>query len=356
VSGERTESATPRRLEKLREEGRVARSPELGAAIGLLAGCVILQMSAGSASTRLVELLTGNLTQVATTGAGRDPDLLWAQQVLGVAGHAWLLSVAPLILVLPVLGLGIGFAQGVVFSAKPLVRFSNLNPLSGAKRLFSMQSGIALLRSLLKVIFVSLLAWRALDDTFRQLPSIDGSTDPQAMAAFIAQAMLNVSSSAAEVLLGLAVADYAYQRWSFTRSARMSKQEVKEEHKQQEGDPMLKGQIRSRQRKMALTRRQLNDVPRATVVVTNPTHIAVALQYERGMASPRVVAVGADLIAEQIKKIARQAGVPCVENVPLARGLFSSVQVGDEIPIELYQAVAEVLAYVFSLKRRRRRA
>jgi flagellar biosynthesis protein FlhB len=355
VSGERTESATPRRLQKLREEGRVARSPELGAAIGLLAGCVILQIAAGTASTRLVTLLTGSFSQVATTRPGQDADMLWAQQIVGMAGQAWLFSIAPLIVVLPLLGIGVGFAQGVVFSMKPMFRFSNLNPLTGAKRLFTMQSIVALLRSLLKVTFVGLLTWRALDETLRQMPAIDGSTDPRAMAAFIAQAMLNVGLPAAEVLLGLAVADYAYQRWSFSRSARMSKQEVKEEHKQQEGDPMLKGQMRARQRKMAQSRRQMNDVPNATVVVTNPTHIAVALQYDRGMASPKVVAMGADLIAERIKKIAREAGVPCVENVPLARGLYRSVQVGDEIPMELYQAVAEVLAYVYSLKRKARR-
>jgi flagellar biosynthetic protein FlhB len=136
----------------------------------------------------------------------------------------------------------------------------------------------------------------------------------------------------------------------------MSKQEVKEEAKQQDGDPLVKAQIRARQRKMASTRRQLQDVPSATVVVTNPTHIAVALKYEGGTSSPKVIAMGADLVAEKIKQAARDAGVPLVENVPLARGLFRSVQVGDEIPIELYQAVAEVLAYVYSLKARRRRA
>jgi flagellar biosynthetic protein FlhB len=154
----------------------------------------------------------------------------------------------------------------------------------------------------------------------------------------------------------VAIVDYGYQRWSFARGARMSKQDVKEENKQSEGDPLIKGQIRARQRKMALARRQMDDVPGATVVVTNPTHIAVALKYERGMQSPRVVAMGADLLAQRIKKIAAEAGVPCVENVPLARGLYRSVQVGDEIPVELYQAVAEVLAYVYSLRARRRRA
>lgn len=356
MSGERTEAATPRRLQQLRGEGRTARSHELGMAIGLLAGCIILQNTASSAAGRIQGLLAGSFTSLSATGTTHDADLQWASQALGLAGQAWLFSVLPLLVALPLIGIGIGFAQGAVFSFKSMLRFSTLNPATGFKRLFSLQSLVGLAKSLLKVFFVGLLTWRALDEVARQLPTIDGTTDPRAMAAFIAQSMVNLAVPAAEVLLLLAVADYAYQRWTFTRSARMTKQEVKEEHKQQEGDPMLKGQIRAKQRKMAQQRRQMQDVPSATVVVTNPTHIAVALRYERGMASPKVVAMGADLIAERIKKTAREAGVPCVENVPLARGLFKSVQIGDEIPIELYQAVAEVLAYVYSLKSRRRRA
>ena len=355
MSGERTEAATPRRLQQLRGEGRAPRSAELGAAIGLLAGCVILQTTASSAATRLQGLLTGSFSGLAAGGRAQDADVLWAQQALGRAGETWLLTIAPLVLVLPVLGIGIGFAQGTVFSFKAMLHLDTLNPLNGFKRLFSMQSLVGLGRSLAKVALVGLLTWRGLQDTASQLPTIDGSTDPRAMAAFLAQAMLNVGLPAAEVLLVLAIADYAYQRWMFARSARMTKQEVKEEFKQQEGDPLIRSQIRSKQRKMALARRQLQDVPSATVVVTNPTHIAVALRYERGMASPSVVATGADLIAERIKQVAREAGVPLVENVPLARGLYASVQVGDDIPVELYQAVAEVLAYVYNLKNRRRR-
>ena len=355
MSGERTEAATPGKLQQLRGEGRAPRSPELGAAIGLLVGCVILQTTAVGAASRITGLIAGSFSSLNSTGRTVDPDLLWAQQALGNAGQIWLVCLAPLLLALPMLGIGIGFAQGPVFSFKALTHFGAVNPINGFKRLFSTQSLVGLVRSLLKVTFVGLLTWRALDETVRNLPAIDGSTDPRAMAGFIAQAMLNVALPAGEVLLGLAVADYAYQRWSFARSARIIKQEVKEEHKQQEGDPMLKGQIRSKQRAMARKRRQMEDVPTATVVVTNPTHIAVALKYDRAMLSPKVVAIGADLIAERIKKIAREAGVPCVENVPLARGLYKSVEVGDEIPVELYQAVAEVLAYVYSLKSRRRR-
>jgi flagellar biosynthetic protein FlhB len=356
MSGERTEAATPRRLEQLRGEGRAPRSPELGPTIGLIAGCVILQATAASAGNHLQSAFTGSFSALNASGRADNFDMSWAAQALGNAGQIWLLSVAPLLIVLPVLGIGIGFAQGAIFSPKAMFRFDTLNPLNGFKRLMSMQSLVGLGRSLAKVTLVGLLTWRALQDTAAQLPTIDGSTDPHAMAAFIAQAMLNVGLPAAEVLLVLAIADYAYQRWMFARGARMTRQEVKEEHKQQEGDPLLRSQIRTRQRKMAQARRQMNDVPKASVVVTNPTHIAVALQYERGMPSPKVVAMGADLLAERIKKIARDAGVPLVENVTLARALFNSAEVGDEIPVELYQAVAEVLAYVYSLKKRRRRA
>jgi flagellar biosynthetic protein FlhB len=300
-------------------------------------------------------MISGTFTDFGTIGRARDLDVLWAQQALGKAGETWLLSVAPLLVILPLLGVGIGFAQGGVFSFKAMLHFDTLNPLNGFKRLFSMQSVVGLGRSLAKVGLVGVLTWRALQDTAAQLPTVDGSTDPHVMAGFIAQAILNVGLPAAEVLMVLAVMDYAYQRWMFSKSARMSKQEVKEEHKQQDGDPMLKAQIRAKQRKMAMARRQMDDVPQATVIVTNPTHIAVALKYDRGMASPKVVAMGADLLAQRIKKIAAEAGIPLVENVPLARGLYKSVEIGDEIPLELYQAVAEVLAYVYSLKKKRRR-
>lgn len=355
MSGERTEAATPRRLQQLRSEGRVARSQELGSAVGLLAGCLILQTTASSAAGRLQGLIVGIFGDLGRTGRVQDVDLLWAQQAFGKAGEAWLLSVAPLLVVLPLLGLGVGFAQGSVFSLKALFHFGSLNPLEGVKRLLSTQSLVGLGRSLVKVALVGGLTWRGLLETAQQLPRIDGSTDPRAMAGFLGQSMLSVGTSAAEGLLVLAVVDYAYQCWSFARSARMTKQEVKEEHKQAEGDPRMKAQMRARARRMALARRQMQDVPSATVVVTNPTHIAVALRYERGMSSPRVLAKGADLLAERIKSLAHEAGVPLVENVPLARGLYRSVEVGDAIPVELYQAVAEVLAYVYSLKRRRRR-
>jgi flagellar biosynthesis protein FlhB len=351
VSGERTEAATPRRLQKLRDEGRAIRSPELISAIGLLGGLIILQISASAAGDRIQGLLNGALSDMAVpTG---ESDLLWAEHIIGRATQAWLLSVAPLA-AMPAVAILVGFGQGPIFSFKSLFKLDHLNPISGFQRLFSMQSLMNLGRSLAKVAILAWVTFNGLQQVVAKLPQIEGSADPRVMISFIGESILNVGLPAAEVLVGLAIADYAYQRWSFNRQARMSKDEVKEEHKQQEGDPLVKGQIRARQRKMAQQRRQLQDVPNAAVVVTNPTHFAVALQYDRGMASPKVIAKGTDLIAQKIKEVARASGVPIVENKPLARGLFKATEVGDDIPLELYQAVAEVLAYVFSLRRRRR--
>jgi flagellar biosynthetic protein FlhB len=358
VSGERTEAATPRRLAKMREEGHAPRSQDLASAIALLAGFAVLQASGQAAAERLQALVTGNFLDIGAGAAGwRDPntDFLWAQRVLGRATEAWLLSLAPLLVALPLLGIGVGFAQGALFAPKTLFTgWGRINPLNGFKRLLSPNSLVDLVRSLAKVGIVTWLVIRALSESADRLPSILGSTDPRQIAGFVGEAALGVGMSGAQALLALAALDYAYQRWNFSRQARMSKHDVKEEHKQQEGDPFVRAQIRARQRKLATLGRQLADVPKAAVVVTNPTHIAVALQYDRTMPSPRVLAMGADLIAEKIKQVARDAGVPIVENRPLARGLFNSTQVGDTIPLELYQAVAEVLAYVFSLRRRGR--
>jgi flagellar biosynthesis protein FlhB len=351
VSGERTEAATPHRLQQMHGEGKAPRSPELGTSIGLMVACIILQNAAAPAATRLIGLLTGSFSAIGTSRT-QTVDLLWGEQVLGKAAEAWLLSLAPLLLILPVLGIGIGYAQGGIFSFKGMLHFSTLNPFAGFKRLVSMQAVVGLIRSLAKVSVVGALTWRALQDTAAKLPEIDGSTDPRLMAAFLGQAMMNVVIPAAELLMVLAVLDYAYQRWNFAKSARMSLQDVKQEHKQQDGDPLVKSQIRAKQRAMSRARRQMADVPDSTVVITNPTHIAIALKYDRTMSSPKVLAKGSDILAERIKDIARAANIPLVENVMLARGLFKAVEVGDEIPMELYQAVAEVLAYVYSLKRK----
>ena len=356
MSGERTEAATPKRLSTLRSDGSYARSQELGPAIGMLVALVILQSWAANALANLQGLLVGTYADLGRLGRADTVDLAWAAPTLGKISNAWLGSVLPLLVALPVLAIVVGLAQsrGLV-TLKVLFRPGSLNPIAGIKRLISMQAWVQLGRSLFKVIVVGAVTWHGLQQTADRLPQVDGTGDPRILLGFIGSAIVNIGMPVAETLIGLSLADYGYQRWHFARSSRMSRQDVKDEAKQGEGDPHIKGRIRARQRQMARRRRQLEDVPKATVVITNPTHIAIALQYEPSMSSPKVLAVGADLVAQKIKEVARIAGVPMVENVPLARGLYKAVDVGDEIPVELYGAVAEVLAYVYNLKRRRRR-
>ncbi|GAC1326146.1 MAG: flagellar biosynthesis protein FlhB [Chloroflexota bacterium] len=356
MSGERTEAATPKRLSTLRGDGTYARSQELGPAIGLLVALVILQSWAANAVSNMQGLLVGTYADLGELGRADTADLPWAAQTVGKISNGWLGSVMPLLVALPLLAIVVGLAQsGGLVSFKVLYRPGSLNPIAGMKRFVSMQAWIQLGRSLFKVIVVGAVTWHGLQDTATQLPHVDGTGDPRILLGFIGSAVLNIGMPVAETLLGLSLADYGYQRWHFARSSRMSRQDVKDEAKQGEGDPHIKGRIRARQRQMARRRRQLEDVPKATVVITNPTHIAIALQYEASMSSPRVLAVGADLVAQKIRDVARIAGVPMVENIPLARGLYTAVDVGDEIPVELYGAVAEVLAYVYNLKRSRRR-
>lgn len=357
MSGERTEAATPRRQQQLRSEGRAPRSQDLVAAGSLLLGFVVLRMTAQQLATNVGGLMTldfSNLASVSRTASATDD--VWAGAVLGNAGHAAVLAAAPILLALPLLSIVLGLAQGPVFAPKAIWRgFGALNPLSGFKRMLSVRSLVDLGRSFGKLLLVGWTTFMAFKQSYDQLPHILGSSDARVIAGSLADAASGVATAGAEALLVLAIADYGYQRWSFIRDSRMTKEEVKEEHKQQEGNPLVRAQMRARARRLAARRRQMEAVPTATVVVTNPTHFAVALKYDATMRSPQVVAKGADLLAQKIKEIAAAAAVPIIENRPLARGLFQAVEVGDEIPVELYEAVAEVLAYIFKLRQRRAR-
>jgi flagellar biosynthesis protein FlhB len=248
-------------------------------------------------------------------------------------------------------GLGSVAAQGGWnLSWEPLkFNLGKLSPVSGIKRLAPSKAGLDLVRTLL--IFVA-LAWVAYDlvqNMLQQSITLGRVTAEQA-GALTWQSVGLFLRRALIVFVTIAGADFFLQKWRYKQGLRMTKQEVKEESKMLEGNPEIKGRIRKAQREMA-RRRMLADVPKATVVITNPTHIAVALEYQRErMVAPKVVAMGGDLMAERIKTVAREHGVPIVENVPLARALFANAEVGDSIPGDLFEAVAEVLAYLIKLK------
>lgn len=353
---ERTEPASGKKLSQLREKGSFARSQELSTAVTLLAAMYLLQWFAPAAAMRMQALFVGSFTDVgvgAVAGRTAEMDMRWAEQALGRLGEAWLLSMAPFIGILPVVGVGMALAQGSRFTPQAAVDFNRLNPISGFQRYFSSQGLMELLKAIGNVSVVSVVVGRALWDAMGRLPRIQGSSDPLQMTLFVATETIGVLMASAQAVLGLGVLDYVFQRWNFFRNAMMTKQEVKDEAKGSELAPEIKGQIRQRQRKLARQKHALVDVPSATVVVTNPTHVAVALKYDRAMRSPKVVAKGADLLAQRIKEIAGNAGIPIVENKPLARGLYATAEIGEDIPLELYQAVAEVLAYVMSMRRKR---
>jgi flagellar biosynthetic protein FlhB len=347
---ERTEQATPRRREEARNQGQAARSAELSSVAILLAGLLALSglgayMYRGLAQFTVQMLSDGFTVQLDLANV---PSYImdWAGATTRIA--------APLIVVLAAVALLVNFAQvGAVFTAKPLApKFNRISPLNGIKRLFSGRGLVELVKSLFKIAIIVYITYLTINsEAENYIRFLD--LEVGQIFAFSGELVLKLGYRILVALLVLSVLDYAFQRWEFEKSLRMSRQEIKEEFKQQEGDPQVRARIRSLQREMS-RRRMMDDVPKADVVVTNPTHIAVALRYDpENMAAPQVVAKGQRLIAEKIKEMARQAGVPLVEDKPLARALFKAAQVGDTIPEELFKAVAQVLAFVYQLKRKR---
>ena len=347
---ERSEQATPKRREEAREKGQVARSSELSSVAILLAGLMALSGLRNYMFGGLAEFTTRMLTD----GFTIQLDLANAPAYIMEWTARFAQICAPMVIVLAVVALLINFAQvGAIFTGKPLApKFDRISPLAGLKRLFSGRGLMELSKGLIKIGLIAYITYltisneahnyiRFLDMEVGQILSLGG------------ELILKLGYRILMALLVLSVLDYAFQRWEFEKSLRMSKQEIKEEFKQQEGDPQVRARIRSLQREMS-RRRMMDDVPKADVVVTNPTHVAIALRYDPDhMAAPVVVAKGQRLMAEKIKEMARQAGVPLVEDKPLARALFKAAQVGDTVPEELFKAVAQVLAFVYQLKRKK---
>jgi flagellar biosynthetic protein FlhB len=225
---------------------------------------------------------------------------------------------------------------------------AKLNPISGLKKLVSLKSLVELVKSIVKLVIISGIAYVVLNRYLDQIPGLMQLSVGN-IIGFIGQVSFQMCFYTCMVLFLMAVLDYAYTKWQHQHDLKMTKQEVKDEYKQREGDPSVKARIRSVQREMA-RKRMMEAVPEATVVITNPTHLAIAIKYEEGMPAPIVVAKGAGFVAQKIKAIATDNDIPLVENKPLARTMFKSTEVGDFIPADLYRAVAEILAYVYRLK------
>jgi flagellar biosynthetic protein FlhB len=350
-AGERTETATPRRRSEARKRGQVARSSELSQVLVLLG----VLMTLGAAAHTMSRVVTGYFQHVFTHLPGAQ---LTTNDVLQQGAQAfWTLlkAVAPLAATALVIGIVANIAQTgplwAIDSLKP--DFNRLNPLTGAQRFVSSRSLVELVKSLYKIGIIGFVAYTTIQSGYPQLMTMTRMEVAQGVA-LIGDLVNRMALRIAVTMLVLAALDYAYQRWQHEKQLRMTKEEVRQEYKQSEGDPKLKARIRARQREIA-KKRMMAEVPNADVIVTNPTHVAVALRYDpEQMGAPLVVAKGQDLLAQKIKELARENDVPIVENPPLARALYKQVDLGREVPAELYEAVAEVLAFVYQINERRR--
>ncbi|MFZ5996308.1 MAG: flagellar biosynthesis protein FlhB [Nitrospirota bacterium] len=345
---ERTEQATPRRRQKAREKGDVPRSRDL---IGLMPLWVVFAYLSfgGFMFTTLLTYLRASLKR------GFDIHLSDASFVEIFKDDSFQIGMmmAPLFGTILVIVAAVHFLQtGFLVTAQPLSPdLSKINPIEGIKRFFKLNTVVEALKGFLKVIILGVILYLLLIKEVVNLPALV-DMDIASIAGFSYVQVKKLLLISAAVLSIFAVADYAYQRWQFERNLRMTKQEVKEEHKEVEGDPRVKARIKSLQREMA-RKRMMQEVPKSDVVITNPTHFAVALKYDAAkMGAPTVVAKGANLVAEKIKEVAKAHGVPVFEDKPLARSLFK-LKIGQEIPEAFYKALATILANVYRLKGRR---
>lgn len=345
-SSDKTEKPTPKRLKQARKEGRIGRTPDLGAWAGILAASVLLPMALRSGMRAASDMLT----EVRAVIQRPDPALL-----LGMVRHgayAAALAVAPLAVCLLLLGVAATAVQGGLYPATSMLKpkFSRLNPWPGVKRMFGPHAIWETVKAVVKTAVLGIVLWYSVRNLMPLLAG-SGALPLSSTLNMISAAALTLIRTAALAGLVMAAADYAVVRRRTSKQLRMTKQEVKEEFKQTEGDPQLRAAIRSRQ--IAMSRnRMMAEAAKADVVVVNPTHVAVALRYEPKKGAPRVVAKGAGVIAAKIRAVASENRIPMISDVPLARALYKACELGQEIPPEMYGAVAKVLAFVLTLKRR----
>jgi flagellar biosynthetic protein FlhB len=347
---EKTEKATPRKRKRAREKGQVVKSMELNSAFILLGGLSLILLLGPVQAKHLVRM-SRSFFQAITFW---DLDCDTFPVILHGLMKQFLFLVGPFLAVIAVVALAVNLGQvGFLFTLNPLEpKLDKLNPVTGFSRIVSKKTVVEFIKALLKIAVVGWIVYTTIRSQMDDIIPL-ADTSPREILSFEISKAVSLGLRIGIALLVLAVMDYAYQRSEFEKDLRMSKHELREEYKQMEGNPQFKSRIRNIQRQVAM-QRMMKDVPKADVVITNPQHIAVALSYEmQKMPAPRVIAKGENWLAEKIKDVARNSGVPVVENPPLARALFKLVEVGEIIPEKLYNAVAEVLAYVYNLRKKK---
>lgn len=351
--GEKTEPATSKKLSDARSEGKVAKSREIANGLGLLTLFLVLKFWVGTMGTQLLGVfpdIYGRISDTVTFWHGympeRDTRIVFRQMILQC-----LIIIAPILVIVFVVAFVCDVAQ-VKWkpTKKPLKpKFSKLNPVSGFKKILSLHSLVELVKAIAKVGLIVYICYNFLKDKWPLLFALYDMPLMQAIS-LAAEVVTDLGIRISMVYMVIAAADFIYQKFKFKKDMKMTKQEVKDEYKQQEGDPQVKGKIRSKMQE-ASRRRMMQNLPQADVVITNPTHFAVAIKYDPEVAdAPIVIAKGEDYLAARIKEVAKENNIEIVENKPLARMLYANVDVGQAIPPELYQAVAEVLAFVYHLQ------
>lgn len=346
MAGEKTEQPTPEKLKKARQDGQIGRTQDLGAWIGMGAASFLVPWSLEIGVERARHLLERVPAIIENPNPLVLPGLF--KDVLFAVGFA----VAPLAIGMLILGVAAAGAQGGIRVASKLFipKFSRLNPFKGMKQKLGPQAWWEGCKALVKTCVLGAVLYYTIRDLIPLL-MFSGALPLATLLGTVKGAVLGLIRSAAAAGVVMGAADYFVVRRRTNRELRMTKQEVKDEHKRSEGDPALKGQIRSRQ--LAMSRnRMMADLPNADVIVVNPTHVAVALRYDPDKGAPRVVAKGAGTIAAKIREVATENRIPLIQDVPLARALHAGCEIGQEIPPQFYGAVAKVLAFVMSLKAR----
>ncbi|MGO4347987.1 flagellar biosynthesis protein FlhB [Paenibacillus sp. MCAF9] len=348
-SQEKTEEATPKKKDEARKKGQIARSADLPGSLILIFVFMSFIMMGNYFKTHIM-MLFGNLFEDwllmdVTTGN--------IMSLFNDVAIEMMLILLPIFAVTVLVGvLGNVVQYGFLLTGDPLkMKLSKLNPINGFKQIFSAKTVVEFLKSVLKLLIVAVLVYMTISKEWNRILVL-ASLPIQQIFSFTAGLTIKLGIEIGVVLAVLALADFFYQRYEHNKSLRMSKQDIKDEYKKSEGDPIIKSRIRERQRKMAM-QRMMQEVPKADVIITNPTHFAIALKYDATkMEAPRIIAKGMDHVALRIREIAKENGVVTMENKPLARALYERAEIGDVIPPDLFQAVAEVLAYVYKMKGR----
>jgi len=348
-SQEKTEEATPKKKDEARKKGQIARSADLPGSLILIFIFMSFIMMGGYFKKHIM-MLFGNLF---------EDWLLMDLTTANVMSLFTDVTIEMMLILLPIFAvtvlvgvLGNIVQYGFLLTGDPLkMKLSKLNPINGFKQIFSAKTVVEFLKSVLKLLIVAVLVYMTISKEWNRI-LILASLPIQQIFSFTAGLTVKLGIEIGVVLTVLALADFFYQRYEHNKSLKMSKQDIKDEYKKSEGDPIIKSRIRERQRKMAM-QRMMQEVPKADVIITNPTHFAIALKYDATkMEAPKIIAKGMDHVALRIREIAKENGVVTMENKPLARALYERAEIGDVIPPDLFQAVAEVLAYVYKMKGR----